>query len=190
MAFFNRQQKWSLLVCFALPLFLSSIALAQSGRRKDPPQAPPIVVPPLPQPPPVHSILVIGHSIDDADTKELWSNYRGTITKSCIKKLLEQPGPQWQASDGGKVSRKEAHESAGQQKDTYLLWIGYRMVRPAYLLYVDFLLLAPQTGLILMKGRIDPNESVVRRSPLQVRLLGDQLEDAGRLVAERVRAKF
>jgi hypothetical protein len=177
-------------VCVAAALCFSTVALSQSGRRKDSPQAPPVVVPPLPQPPPVHSILVGGHSIDDPDTKEIWATYRGTMAKACLKKLQEQPGPNWQVVDGGKISRKHAYETARQQKDSYVLWFGYKDVGSRYIFYVDFLLLAPQTGNIVMKGRIDPNASSDSRLPPRLRSIGEQLEDGGRLVAERVRARF
>ncbi len=191
----------------AATLFLSQVALAQSGRRtKKPDSAPPAPMASEPAnqtaPARISSIIIGGQDIDP-DTKQLWSNYTSIVVKSCTERLKERPGFAFEVINGGTMTRTAAVERAKRETEVYVLWFGYRSKLVGLEMtndYIDYLVLMPQSAKTLTEGRVYPwkqRETVdpggilrVPKRRSRVEPEPDLLRKGGREIADRVRGKL
>jgi len=197
-----------LLASAILIIPLNELILAQSGRRPKPavPTPPSQTTEPGDSqkvaPAGIQYLIIGGHSIDK-DTKEVFSNYVSSVVEACSEKLKERPTFQLQIKNGGKMTKTEAVERAKRETDAYVLWFGYRsdlIDLRLQVVYMDYVVLTPQSATTLTDGRVDLRTSkkaadpggVIRLPSGQTRHRTDAqlLREGGREIAERVRNKL
>ena len=161
----------SAVVCLLLLLSLSSLSLAQSGRR--PPKQPtsPDPLPPKQDEPPIKPPSKDQNSTPGVPVKVAWylqnmntsSIYSRIVEDGCLDRLSQSGSVK--ASPTKELNRKQAIDLAKGSTDTYVLWFelqvdyadseraGLGGVNPQYL-YVRFEVFTPGTGKTKTSGNV------------------------------------
>lgn len=190
-----------LLFCCLLATLCLTVA-AQSGRKAKPAPAPSEPVRPDKPAPRISSLVVCGHDISK-DGKELYSNSVSLTVKAITDALNERRGLVIGVLNGGKQTRKEAVARAMSETGAYVLWFGYstKLVGLSYetVEYIDYVVYKPQTGMVLVEGRVYPDEQKEFADPRGILRLprrrtrpitSEQLKAGGREIADRVRSQL
>jgi hypothetical protein len=185
-----------LLAFVAATLCFPALAPAQSGRRpkRPAPNPPPVVaggpeVVKLPSETPVlvRSVVVAGTLVHDY--AGYWSSEPGRVYKGCAKRLEELKVPEVQ--NAGKMARIEAINRTREGSGVYVVWLEVRIPRRSAK-HVNYYVFQPPTGKLFLRGRVYYGE----RSSASPKIVGlppgagtsdDWFEEAGRVVAERIR---
>ena len=189
-------------VCILAALCLAQTAAAQSGRKVKPAPAPSEPVRPDKPTPRITSLVVCGHDISK-DSKEYYSTNVSLTVKAITDALNARRGLLMGVLNGGKQTRKEAVARAMSETGAYVLWFGYSF-KPVGLYdetveYIDYVVYKPQTAMVLVEGRVYPNEQKEFADPRGIMRLprvrsrpipSEQLKAGGREIADRVRNKF
>lgn len=197
----------SVLLCILFTMFITSLALGQSGRRPpqqpkspdplpqkqdEPPIKPPSDKPSIPQIP----VRVIWH-LPNIGTSTVYSQI---VQDGCLQRLSKSDAVK--ALAGADMNRKEASDIAKASTDTYVLWFeldvdaidaGRTMgsVPPQYL-YVNYVVFTPGTGKPRTSGHVYQRQRGPAGMPLPIP--GPQtgssaeysLQYAGREMADRL----
>ena len=198
-----------------LSLGLPHAAMGQSGRRKnkeDVPSPPPPTPTPLPRqaptptrrqsptqrlPPGVQptSIVIGGRLIVDQHY------YRSNDVSWAIKESMRGFRERTKLTPtkaGTKMTRTQAIERAKKEQDAYVLLLEIRVHVPdtgkASISRIDYFLLIPRTGGLMMEGKIDPRTLVAKIDGMPIPGTGprnsfDELLYGVREVVERVRER-
>lgn len=190
------------LLCALVALCLAQAAAVQSGRKAKPAPAPSEPVRPDRPAPRITTLVVCGHDISEG-SKEIYSTDVSTTVKAITAALNARRGLLLGVLNGGKQTRKEAVARAMSEQGAYVLWFGYstKMVGLSYetVEYIDYVVYKPHTAMVLVEGRVYPNERKEFADPRGIMRLPRvrsrpnpslQLEAGGRQIADRVRDKL
>jgi hypothetical protein len=198
----SKTLKVLLFVCVLAALCLTPTGAAQSGRKLKP--APPTSDPVRPDRPAprITSLVVCGHDISKGG-KEIYSTNVSLTVKAITDALNERRGLLIGVLNGGKQTRKEAVARALSETGAYVLWFGYstKMVglSDETVEYIDYVVYKPQSAMVLVEGRVYPDEQkefadprgIMRLPRVRARpITSEQLKAGGREVADRVWNKF
>jgi hypothetical protein len=194
----SRKLKVLPFVCLLAALCLAQTAAAQSGRKVKPSPPPSEPVRPDRPAPRITSLVVCGHDISKGG-KEIYSTNVSFTVKAITDALNERRGLLLGVLNGGKQTRKEAVARAMSETGAYVLWFGYntKMVGlyDETVEYIDYVVYKPQTAMVLVEGRIYPNEQKEFADPRGIMRLprvrsrpipSEQLKAGGREIADRV----
>ena len=200
---------------FVLCLILPQTTLAQSGRRRNKEDVP---TPPVPTPTPIPrqaptpnprqavthklppgvrptAIVIGGRLIVDQHY------YKSNDVAVAIKEAgwqFEERTKLKPTKAGTKMTRTQAIERARKEQDAYVLLMEIRVHNPdtgkASISRIDFFLLIPRTGELMLEGKIDPRTLVTKIDGTPIPGTGprnsfDELLFGVREVVERVREK-
>lgn len=219
----NKEHKLLLIACVAatlalwllLSLGLPHAALGQSGRRRNKedvptPPAPTPTPTPRPAPTPTRrqsptqrlppgvqptSIIIGGRLIVDQHY------YRSNDVAVAIKEAgwrFEERTKLTPIKAGTKMTRTQATERAKKEQDAYVLLLEIRVHNPdtgkASISRIDYFLLIPHTGALMLEGKIDPRTLVTKIDGTPIPGTGprnsfDELLYGVREVVERVRER-
>lgn len=191
-----------LCVCVLTALLLPHAAAAQSGRKVK--GAPPPSDPVRPdKPAPRNSTIVVCGHDTSRDGKEIYSTNVSLTVKAITDALNERHDPLMGVLNGGKQTRLEAVARAMSETGAYVLWFGYstKMVGlyNETVEYIDYVVYKPQTGMVLVEGRVYPGVQKPYADPRGIMRLprvrtrpnvSQQLKDGGREIANLVRNKL
>lgn len=192
-------------------LFLAAIfclyqtTTAQSGRKKDkPPEKTEQIVKSETvkepqddkQTEPVSAIKITGEIQYESGWHQ--SSYLGSALDEAVENLTGRPSRPLEVSKGKKMKLNDAKEFAKKEAKAHVLWIGFFVKsyligyeNIEYVAYVDYALLKPTSGTVLMFGRIElgkanmGNTGTVLKIPTNGRRLTQlaQLKQGAREVA-------
>lgn len=154
------------LLFFAVIFFLNQTTAAQSGRKPAQNASPEtttataeteITSQQNKKSSDVSAIKITGEIQYDSGWQK--SNYLGHALDECVESLKGRPSRPLEVSKSGKMKLNDAKELAKKEAKAHVLWLGFFVktysVGYDYVEYVDYALLKPETGKVVMFGRIE-----------------------------------
>lgn len=159
-------KKSGFLFFFAVIFCSNQTAAAQSGKVKPTPAPSPeqtetkAVFQEIERTERISAIKVTGEIQYESGTH--YSTYLKHTLNECVESLNDRPSRALEVTKVGKMKLNDAKELAKKETETYVLWMGFFVrsysIRYEYVEYVDYAVMRPNTGKVLVFGRIKMDE--------------------------------
>jgi hypothetical protein len=115
-----------------------------------------------------------------------YSTYLKHTLNECVESLNDRPSRPLEVTKVGKMKLNDAKELAKKETQAYVLWMGFFVrsysIRYEYVEYVDYAVMRPNTGKVLVFGRIKSDEFNSGTGPiLQIPKLPTRIDELTQL---------